>query len=97
MTASPASQRNTVRVQCDQVSTVRIDDIFVSMSIGSGPAYMVHPCGKGGLHWTEISMRSAELLVALGAHAEVVLDTAGGDSPRLAAAQCTSTAAPAAG
>jgi hypothetical protein len=69
MTASPASQRNTVRVHCDQVSTVRIDDIFVSMTIGSGPAYMVHPCGNGGLHWNEIPLRSAELLIAIRAHA----------------------------
>ena len=78
MTAEPVIQRNTIRVDCERGSTaaVSIDEVFVAFSSDSDQAYMVHPCGNEALHWTEISTRSAELLVVLGAHAEVDLSAA---------------------
>ena len=69
MTPNLSTPQNSVRIACDQVSTVSVDEVFVS--VNSPRAYVVHSCPGGGLHWNEVSLRVAELLVALGARAEV--------------------------
>jgi hypothetical protein len=82
LTIERPNPHNTVRVDCDGVSGISIDAIFVSIVVTSGSAYMVHLCGSG-LHWSEISLRVAELLVALRARAEVGFEGVANDASRI--------------
>jgi hypothetical protein len=66
--------RNTVRVPCgDNVPTTqKVDDLFVSIDLTGDVVYVVHDCSST-LHRREISRADAELLVAMGAHAQVAM------------------------
>jgi hypothetical protein len=84
MTAHPPIQSNTIRVECDRggPTSIPVADVFVALEPDANRAYMVHPCGGAALHWSEISLRSAELLVVLGAHAEVNVESAAPSRPQ---------------
>ena len=65
---------NTVRVPCghDESATQNVDDVSVAIDLTRDVAYVVHGCTDAP-HWQEISRADAELLVAVGAHAHVVI------------------------
>ena len=70
---------NTVRVPCgDRGTTLRVADVFISFDLPREVAYLVHDCNSM-LRWREISRPEAELLVVMGAHAQVVMEDASGD------------------
>lgn len=77
MTAQAPIQRNTVRIDCDRSGpmSIPVADVFVALDPERNRAYIIHPCGGAALHWKEIPLRSAERLVALGARAEVDLES----------------------
>jgi hypothetical protein len=74
MTATTSA--NTIRVPCgDEDTTLEAAGVFVSFDLTPDVAYVVHDCNST-LRWREISRNDAELLVAMGAHAQVAMEEA---------------------
>ena len=67
---------NTVRVACgDKHTTLEAPGVFVSIDLTGDVAYLVHDCDTT-LRWREISRADVELLLAMGAHAQVAMESA---------------------
>jgi hypothetical protein len=92
MTARLPIQRKGVCIECERggETSVAVDEIFVVVAAGSERADMVQPRGSSALDWKEISLRAAELLIVLGAHAEVDFELGSEGSSQLSPAKATS-------
>ena len=61
-----------VSLQEDEVVAVPVGDVFVSIDLGSDLAYVACE-GDASIRWKEVSRTDGELLVTMGARAEIQL------------------------